>query len=426
MDSGSWWPDDDTSAGRIPLSALEHADYCLRQAALIHVDGVFADDEDHNQQGGSYCVTASYSSAGPSARRGSQRQPGLRGDVLLEQRWAFGPGEDHNHLGAAGVTCQRGRQRWAFGPGEDHNGDFSQFFVRLVGQRWAFGPGEDHNVLALDPKGEDTTAALGLRARRGSQLRGAPSGDRGPAEQRWVFGPGEDHNFEEGAHPSALLTQRWAFGPGEDHNWRKLGQAPDVEDAALGLRARRGSQPAVPAVQHGQVELAALGLRARRGSQQVDGGQPVGHAGGAALGLRARRGSQPSGVAHGRVDVGRSAGPSGPARITTRSACRPGCTTEQRWAFGPGEDHNCKTAAVNDAFRPVAAPGLRPRRGSQLQPARGFDFDANRRPNSREVPVGRPAERELLSEIMCGGQVRRGCCSRKAASGLSGIMRHYP
>ena len=29
---------------RFPLSALEHADYCLRQAALIHVDGVFADD----------------------------------------------------------------------------------------------------------------------------------------------------------------------------------------------------------------------------------------------------------------------------------------------------------------------------------------------------------------------------------------------
>jgi CRISPR-associated exonuclease Cas4 len=37
MDSGSWWPDGDTSAGRIPLSALEHADYFLRQAALIHV-----------------------------------------------------------------------------------------------------------------------------------------------------------------------------------------------------------------------------------------------------------------------------------------------------------------------------------------------------------------------------------------------------
>ncbi len=44
MDPGSWWPDGDTSAGKIPLSALEHAGYCLRQAALIHVDGVFADD----------------------------------------------------------------------------------------------------------------------------------------------------------------------------------------------------------------------------------------------------------------------------------------------------------------------------------------------------------------------------------------------
>ena len=44
MDPGSWWPDGDATAGRIPLSALEHAGYCLRQAALIHADGVFADD----------------------------------------------------------------------------------------------------------------------------------------------------------------------------------------------------------------------------------------------------------------------------------------------------------------------------------------------------------------------------------------------
>ncbi len=44
MKAGSWWPDGDTGAGRIPLAALEHADYCLRQAALIHVDGIFADD----------------------------------------------------------------------------------------------------------------------------------------------------------------------------------------------------------------------------------------------------------------------------------------------------------------------------------------------------------------------------------------------
>ena len=44
MDSGTWWPDGDNSVGRLPLSALEHADYCLRQAALIHIDGVFTDD----------------------------------------------------------------------------------------------------------------------------------------------------------------------------------------------------------------------------------------------------------------------------------------------------------------------------------------------------------------------------------------------
>jgi CRISPR-associated exonuclease Cas4 len=44
MAAGLWWPDGDTDAGRIPLAALEHADYCLRQAALIHIDGVFLDD----------------------------------------------------------------------------------------------------------------------------------------------------------------------------------------------------------------------------------------------------------------------------------------------------------------------------------------------------------------------------------------------
>jgi CRISPR-associated exonuclease Cas4 len=40
----TWWPDGDSNAGRIPLSALEHHAYCPRQAALIHVEGVFTDD----------------------------------------------------------------------------------------------------------------------------------------------------------------------------------------------------------------------------------------------------------------------------------------------------------------------------------------------------------------------------------------------
>ncbi|GAA4260041.1 CRISPR-associated protein Cas4 [Dactylosporangium darangshiense] len=40
----TWWPDGDDNAGRIPLSALEHHAYCPRQAALIHVEGVFTDD----------------------------------------------------------------------------------------------------------------------------------------------------------------------------------------------------------------------------------------------------------------------------------------------------------------------------------------------------------------------------------------------
>jgi CRISPR-associated exonuclease Cas4 len=40
----SWWPDGNDDASRIPISALEHYAYCPRQAALIHVEGVFTDD----------------------------------------------------------------------------------------------------------------------------------------------------------------------------------------------------------------------------------------------------------------------------------------------------------------------------------------------------------------------------------------------
>jgi CRISPR-associated exonuclease Cas4 len=39
-----WWPGQDRHASRIPISALEHFAYCPRQAALIHIDGVFTDD----------------------------------------------------------------------------------------------------------------------------------------------------------------------------------------------------------------------------------------------------------------------------------------------------------------------------------------------------------------------------------------------
>src|SRR5262245_54487719 len=42
----TWWPDGDINAGRIPVSALEHYAYCPRQAALIHIDGAWTDDED--------------------------------------------------------------------------------------------------------------------------------------------------------------------------------------------------------------------------------------------------------------------------------------------------------------------------------------------------------------------------------------------
>jgi len=40
----TWWPDADPNPDRIPISALEHHAYCPRQAALIHVEGVFTDD----------------------------------------------------------------------------------------------------------------------------------------------------------------------------------------------------------------------------------------------------------------------------------------------------------------------------------------------------------------------------------------------
>jgi len=42
----TWWPGHDSDAGRIPLSAMEHYAYCPRQAALIHLDGVYDDNTD--------------------------------------------------------------------------------------------------------------------------------------------------------------------------------------------------------------------------------------------------------------------------------------------------------------------------------------------------------------------------------------------
>lgn len=44
MTPAAWWPDGDRQAGRLPISALEHHAYCPRQAALIHLDNVFADN----------------------------------------------------------------------------------------------------------------------------------------------------------------------------------------------------------------------------------------------------------------------------------------------------------------------------------------------------------------------------------------------
>jgi len=44
VNPADWWPGGDRQAGRLPLSALEHHAYCPRQAALIHLDNVFADN----------------------------------------------------------------------------------------------------------------------------------------------------------------------------------------------------------------------------------------------------------------------------------------------------------------------------------------------------------------------------------------------
>lgn len=46
MTSGRWWPGGDSQVDRVALSALEHHAYCARQAALIHLDGVFTDNVD--------------------------------------------------------------------------------------------------------------------------------------------------------------------------------------------------------------------------------------------------------------------------------------------------------------------------------------------------------------------------------------------
>lgn len=46
MTADRWWPGADTQANRVALSALEHHRYCPRQAALIHLDGIFTDNVD--------------------------------------------------------------------------------------------------------------------------------------------------------------------------------------------------------------------------------------------------------------------------------------------------------------------------------------------------------------------------------------------
>lgn len=107
MEAGSWWPDGDVGAGRIPLAALEHADYCLHQAALIHVDGLFLDD--------------ARTVSGTLAHRNVHKlkYPLPRSDVGAQLVTGV-PARITTPIRAATTTCRR-RQRRDFGPGEDHN-----------------------------------------------------------------------------------------------------------------------------------------------------------------------------------------------------------------------------------------------------------------------------------------------------------------
>ena len=90
-----------------------------------------------------------------------------------------------------------------------------------------------------------------------------------------------------------------------------------------------------------------------------------------------------------------SAGASAPARITTRRSRwwrRPG--RWQRRGFGPGEDHNALSVSSTGGSQP-AAPGLRPRRGSQ-QPARRPVISArNAAPGLRPRRGSQPGHRDV-------------------------------
>ncbi len=68
------WPDDERDGAAIPLSALQHAVYCLRQAALIHLERVWEENR-FTAEGHVLHITAD--------RMGGHRQRGVRRVMAL-------------------------------------------------------------------------------------------------------------------------------------------------------------------------------------------------------------------------------------------------------------------------------------------------------------------------------------------------------
>ena len=285
MDSGSWWPDGDTSAGRITtalwacISIWSQAAPGLRpwRGSQLHHVAV-----GHSGAGGSAGTSAlarittcfatgfeaaGQGSAGTSALARITTPTGISSSTPSgRQRRDFGPGEDHNTL-VDGIT---GRDSWAAPGLRPWRG--SQHSRRLRGraqgpeQRRDFGPGEDHNYLDEAAIVPGPAAAPGLRPWRGSQLVGVAGAVDVDPGQRRDFGPGEDHN--------AWLTQMLTAVP-----W-----------AAPGLRPWRGSQrPAGPGEiprrqgSAGTSALARITTQCSRTTRLMSW---------AALGLRPWRGSQ--------------------------------------------------------------------------------------------------------------------------------------
>ena len=233
------------------------------------------------------------------------------------------------------------KQRRDFGPGEDHNNTAANLSHAVFKQRRDFGPGEDHNGISCMPSMPWTPAAPGLRPRRGSQPRHGRLSPSPPGEQRRDFGPGEDHNL--GTSLTAICVTVGSAGASAPARITTV-------RADLGTIGR----------------VAAPGLRPRRGSQQLVSGPP-------SLRREQRRGFGP-GEDHNILadlsrpgDRGGSAGASAPARITTPRVSAPQYCAGAAPGLRPRRGSQQPRRALRTLYD-AAAPGLRPRRGSQQVP----------------------------------------------------------